>query len=303
MVICSMATPLSELVHFIGEETAFLAHAKKAVEWIFSKPEGLKILEDAKALHGKPLAIIVDTRLPVSGYGKFWLQDKAGIQQTYEHAVGFSPKIIEDAVLLGTDGQKIALTEEQFFVHEFAHAAQPQALEQMEQYLTRQNQIIQEAHREFNIPTGFPMEKYVHRIKADKSEAGLRQTLSDIYDECIAPHRDGLQDAQRAIKGRIDADPAIIEFRKRFETPALEFENGFMGKYKNTPARNTDYALSSSVDEVIELTLNKDKWLDTNMKAIAKVRDARAHPRIGGKDPSLIRPDAPPQPKSLSQFK
>ena len=43
---------LSELVHFIGEDAALVAQAKKAIRWLASKPEGRAVLEDAMALHG-----------------------------------------------------------------------------------------------------------------------------------------------------------------------------------------------------------------------------------------------------------
>src|SRR4051812_43493926 len=128
-----MVNALSELVHFAGEETALVSRVKQAVEWVASKPEGLAILKEARALHGKPLEIITDSTIHNIGYG-----DHLG-----NHVVFANPLVNDHMFLHGKNGERIHNGLERYFSHEFTHAAQPDVLVHAQQYVARRSQIVE----------------------------------------------------------------------------------------------------------------------------------------------------------------
>ncbi|MEJ0009071.1 MAG: hypothetical protein WDN72_00075 [Alphaproteobacteria bacterium] len=71
-----MVPELENLVRFIGEDEGLVARVREAVEWVASTPEGLAKLEEARALHGKPLDIITD---PCFGLREMGYTDLHGI--------------------------------------------------------------------------------------------------------------------------------------------------------------------------------------------------------------------------------
>lgn len=219
-----MTHALQELVHLVGEDASLVARVKQAVEWIASKPEGLAILEEARALHGKPLVIRVDANAEEVGYG-----DQG------EHVITANPLLSESIVFHGKNGESILNSLERFFCHEFKHAVQPGILGFEQEYTSRRARIMEE---HFTPP---PMEEYSYRMRAAVNDSEvLRALAAEIYDEHIAPQLKGVMDA-------LAADPIIQGVVDKYETGAMEFENFMMEKYKNEPHRMMDYLRSEVI--------------------------------------------------------
>ncbi len=229
-----MASVLSNLVYFVGEETALAARAMKAVEWVASKPEGHAILEEAKRLYGQPVHIVTDPSFVVHNIGFGIYEGKP--------AVFINPNAIEVAKFIDEHGKQFPFSLERFFSHEFKHAAQPNLLEEVGAYAQRRQQYYEETTPEV------PFEQYRHRIETAKNDVGqLKDILGEIYDTHIfAQAKAGLQ----RMMEKSAQDSLIQQFTAKYETPAIEFENLMMCKYKNEPSRTTDYVSSGIFDDV-----------------------------------------------------
>jgi hypothetical protein len=228
-----MATALSELVHFVGEESALVLRARKAVEWVASKSEGHAVLEAAKKLHGEPVHVITDPSFVINNIGFGAYHGKP--------AVFVNPVAVETAKIITETGESIPMSLERFFSHEFEHAAQPNLLEKAGEYAQRRNQYF-----EGMIPD-VTFEQYRHRIEATKGDATqLEGILGEIYDtHILAQSKAGLQ---RMVE-KSAQDPVIQQFTAQYETPAIEFENLMMRKYKNEAGRTLDYTKSAVFDD------------------------------------------------------
>jgi hypothetical protein len=244
-----MVTALSELVHFVGEETALVSRVKQAVEWVASKPEGHAILEEARALHGKPLKIITDSTVHNIGYG-----DHLG-----NHVVFANPLVSDHMHLHGQNGERIHNGLERFLSHEFQHAAQPNLLEHAQQYVARRAEIVAGCFPEI------PMENYMQRINAVKgNNAALKELLGEMYDAHIGPK--ALQMTENMIR-KVGADPIVQEFAAKYEVPAIEFENLMMKKYKGEPWRTTDYVKSGDYEQLVKST-DRDGFIESALASI-----------------------------------
>lgn len=244
-----MGSALSELVHFVGKETALVSRVKQAVEWVASKPEGLAILEEARALHGKPLKVITDSTVHNIGYG-----DHLG-----NHVVFANPLVSDHMYLHGQGGEQIPNSLERFLSHEFKHAAQPNVLKHAQQYLARRSQIVEGY---FSV---IPMENYMHRMDAVKgNNAALKELLGEIYDAHIGPK--ALQITED-MAHKAGADPIVQEFVAKYEVPAIEFENLMMKKYKGEPGRTTDYVKSSDYEQLVKST-DRDGFIESALASI-----------------------------------
>lgn len=261
-----MANALAELVVFIGEEGALLERVKKAVEWVASKPEGQAILEEARALHGKPLTIITDSKIYNIGYG-----DHLG-----NHVVYANPNVLDKLQLHGENGEVIQHSLERFFPHEFKHAAQPNVLLHAQQYLARRQQIMLES-----MPP-LPFEKYAHRIQATiHDDVALRDVLGEIYEEHIGPY---VSQGMETITDRAAHDPIVQRFIDKYEIPAIEIENAMMQKYRGEAARVTGYAKSGIYEEYIQ-SMDRDGFIEsalTSIRAQAPEKKVSASSKLRG---------------------
>lgn len=253
-----MKHPLSQLVHFAGEETALVSRVKKSVEWVASKPEGRALLEEARALHRKPLKIITDSRVHNIGYGN----------HLGEHVIYANPNVTDKLQFHGNNGEVIQGSLERFFPHEFKHATQSNVIANAQDYLVRKQQIMEES-----LPP-VPYEKYLHRIKtAIHDDKALKRILGEMYDAHVAPHASrGLETALT----KSDHDPVIQKFVRKYETPAIETENLIMQKYRGEPARTTNYAKSGVHEEYIK-SMDRDGFIETALESIRmKIKEQRA---------------------------
>ena len=231
-----MNSTLSEFVNFVGEETLLVSRVKEAVEWVASKPEGLAILEEARALHKKPLKIITDSTVYNLGYG-----DYLG-----NHVVFANPLVNDHMYLHGQNGERIHNGLERFFAHEFKHGAQSNVLINAKLYIERRAEITAES---FPI---IPYAQYQRQINIAKNDnSALKKIFGKMYDTHVGPK--ALQ-MTKILVVKFGEDPIIQEFVAKYEVPAIEFENLMMQKYKDEPGRTTDYINSAIYDELIKST-------------------------------------------------
>lgn len=156
--------------------------------------------------------------------------------------------------LHGQNGERIHYSLERFFSHEFKHAAQPNLLEHAQQYVARRSEIVAEY-----FPV-IPVEKYLHRFEVVKYDNNaLRKVFGDMYDAHIGPN--ALQMTKDMVR-KVAADPVIQDFTAKYETPAIEFENLMMGKYRGEPGRTTDYAKSNIYEELVKAT-DRDGFVES----------------------------------------
>ena len=252
-----MAINFEELVDFVGEEPLLVARVKKAVEWVFSKPEGREMLESAYRLHGEPLKIITDSTIHNLGYA-----DHLG-----NHVVFANPLVNDVMVLNGQAGEKIPNTLERFFSHEFTHAAQPDVFAHGQAMIMEKQRIIAESMPQI------PIEDYFHRLGAAKNnDAALQQVFGEVYDTHIAPHA---QQMNQTMMDNLSQGQAIQKFAKEYETPAIEFENMMMGKYRGEPGRTTDYTKSGDYDEMLK-SMDRKGFIDSAMQGFRASVPAQA---------------------------
>jgi hypothetical protein len=258
-----MIKDLSELVTFEGNDAALVADVEAAVKWVASKPEGMKLLEQAKEVHGKHLVICVDGHSPMSGYAP-------------NHEITVNPIALATDGVLAEDGTTIPFTLERFLAHEFTHATQGITAEDVMPYVLRQGKIF-----ENNMPK-VPFEQYTQRLElAVRNDEQLKATLAEIYDTHIGPH---LDEALETINQTLSDDPIVQAYAEKYEIPAIENENLIMGKYRNESSRMKEYALSGVWDssELIE----REAWINTNFanyRAYASQQQAGDHKGRGGK--------------------
>lgn len=279
-----MLTPIPELVQFIGKETPLLNHLKEVVAWIASMPEGMKILQQARAMHGKPVTIFVDEKSVESCYGHFTLIDRDGKQTEIDHAICITPASFK-MPLNGSNGEKFLMTPARLLAHEFKHAAQEFALEETAAY----NQRYYEINRETSEKLGFldpntalneMIQPYIHRFKAARSDEERLKIFSDMYDERIAPIAAKIKDSEADFQKKMSADPIVRRFVENFEIPAIEFENTMM-RHKGEPERTTDYIGSFAYSQWLENVGDKDKWVNLQMDSFA-VANSRNAGRAAG---------------------
>lgn len=254
-----MATPISELVHFIGEDTQAVRRAKEAVGWLAKKPAIIEVLEEAKRLHGKPLPISVSPLHLSAGYGVMTATGEL------EHAVHYNPALFDGIKLKAVDGTHITFSHERFLAHEFKHASQPDALKNGVEYAARKQRIGEEIAAEFPVPQSDP-EKFMHRFAAAKDDPQqARRVFEDMYDEVIAPRIPIQERAQAAAMDRIKKDPKITRYFQQFEEPAIAFENQIMHGLE--PARITDYVDSQDLAKGMAQLKDKEAWVNENLAA------------------------------------
>lgn len=229
-----MLDQLSRLVSLTGEQYELTSRVESALEWLALKPEGIAILEEAYALHKKPLKIFVSQRVNSLGYG-----DHIG-----NHIVFANPLINDHMNLNGQNGERIRDSLERFLSHELKHATQPDLLIHAQKYIARRQEIMGE-----HLPS-VPLKRYQPRITAVKhDDIALRQVFGVMYDAHVGPVANQLMTdmIQKAAN-----DPIIKDFCDIYETPAIEFENLIMSKYKEEPCRSVDYVKSAIYDEMIK---------------------------------------------------
>jgi hypothetical protein len=225
-----MTDQLIQLVHFIGEESELLTHVRQAVAWVECKPEGLAILKEAKALHGKPLKIVIDSKTTNVGYGI-----------NGEHIVHANPLVSNHYIFRGQNGENIHGSTERFISHELAHAAQKGVLQQGE----AKERLLEIYLNSFS--AAVPIDSYFHRLEAAKhNNVKIRKILGEMYDEHIVVKQ---QQLMEDIIQKISEDPLYQAYVKEYEVPAIEFENLLM-RYKDEPKRSTDYVSSAIYDEL-----------------------------------------------------
>lgn len=243
-----MANEITELVHIIGEEPQLNSRISKAIEWISSKPEGMSLLKEAHVLHGKPLEILCDSKIATLVYGS-----------NGKHIIHANPLISDHYVFRSLNGEPIPCSVERFISHELKHAAQEGMLQQQAVAGHRMLEITFES-----IGNIIPFDQYFHRLDAAQNDLGrLRKTLEEMYDIHIVPNRKQLMND---IIQKAGYDPIYQKYIKDYEVPAIEFEN-LMMKYKNEPARSTDYLEAAIYDELLKnetvKKLERESFIDS----------------------------------------
>ena len=229
--------PLStELVHLVGREEHLNLRVRKAIDWITSKPEGLKILEEAKILYGTSLPILVDPSVHAIGYG-----DHLG-----NHLILANPIINDNMFLQDVNGGTLQNSLERFLCHELKHATQFDVLTHAQKYTVRYSIFIGESF------PNIPFNKYLRRIEAIKNkDDALRELFGEIYDAHVA---DKAKQIMEEVLHKLSTDTIAQDFIQKYEVPAIQFENEMMQKYKGEVRRSEDYVNSGVYDQLLKAT-------------------------------------------------
>ncbi len=270
-----MLMRLSELVVFAHEnERPAMAAVKRAVRWLYQKPEGKELLVNAKQLHGKPVHVYAGE----FGGNGFDVYDSIP-------CVIINPKLLKSQPLIAADGSIIEHHSlERLVSHEFTHAAQPHVAE-------RAIELAQvKARLQADCTPQPPFEIYRHRISIAKSDGELSEVAGEMWDQHFLPK---LPEAEENYRRKLSEDPVVQAFVEEFELPAVKFENAMVTKYRSEKPRTLDY-ISSAAKDPAPTSAHRDAFIQNVVEQIKTSREAESA-RIAVKDPHEVRLDASPK--------
>lgn len=267
---------LSELVIFMHEDhRQAMAAVKRAVRWLYQKPEGKDLLLRARTLHGQPITVIADYRLAQNGFAEV----------NSRPVILVNPKELDVMPLIATDGSIIPQHSlERLLSHEFTHAAQPNAFAKNQEIAAIKAKLIEECY------PAPPFELYKKRLEAAADDEQLSKILREMYDTHMA---DKVVPTMKEATRRVGANPLVQQFVAEYEVPALEFENFMATKYLGEKPRTLDYLNSGSVEN-ISIEQDRENFV---VSALSSIKEARAAKNAASTplDPREIRPDAGPR--------
>lgn len=254
-----MAIDIKNLFRIAGEEGPALRSVEEALEWLLSpKAEGIgqKLLQDAHALHGKPLTIVASTEAG-SGY----------LNAIGEHTIRINPDHVGKVSILAADGTSHAMSVERCLGHELKHAGQARVSEGAAEKMLLEAQIGA-SHQ--NLLTAeqrtAQFEPMINALEAPDYHTA-RQHLARYVDETALP-------MQEAVDRELFTHPDYVKHLEEFEMPAIEVENR-IAALRSEPIR-TDYTSAHKItpekkremmiDELSAvMELNKKSHLDTEV--------------------------------------
>lgn len=255
-------------------------------EWIDSIPEGHEKLEEALALHGKPLLIIATPDVKAAGFSVLRPdQYEGGNEQGPLPFIRVNPDHIPLHRMKAENGSEIRNSLARTLSHELCHSTQPDVIAKGVTAIEKIYKFCQ-----FEPSLDF-LPSYEKRKSALRNDEQLQALLGEMYDEHISPQ---VTEHNKQALAMLKKDEDVRVYAKEFEKPAVEFENLMMA-YKGEKPRSTDY-LNSLMEEAIDEAGARAHFIEQNMAFLKAAHEERKGNPRAGKNPSEIRSDAPPKP-------
>lgn len=254
-------------------------------EWINSMQEGHDKLEQALALHGKPLLIVATPEVQAAGFSVLRPdQYEGGQEQGPLPFIRVNPEHIPLVRLKAEDGSEIHNSLARTLCHELCHSTQPDMVAKSIPALEKIHAVSK-----FEPSLDF-LPAYKKRVRAARTDKQLKTVLGEIYDAEIGPQAAA---HNKAALAALKADPVVCAYAKEFEKPAVEFENVMMA-YKGEKTRSSDY-LNSAMEEAFDAVSTRALFIEQNMPVVIAARAASLEAKRQGRDASEIRSDSPPK--------
>lgn len=236
----------SKYVVVYGPDGLDCQKVDRTLRRLFSLPEVKKVIEDAYALHKKPLEVVVDRNLPNGGYS----------DGHCSHRIYYNFDLDE---LITVGGEMFLDTEERFFCHELVHATQSGILDKTDMV----NKTKKEASKIF-IQQILPFVNEV--LEAEKARRnGARpfdEELSRYFDDEILPL---LRQKVAAIQNVYLESQEFMDYVNRYEIPAVRFENMMAEKYGFGLPRTEDYVGNDLETHLIAI---KQRFLEADIRLL-----------------------------------
>ncbi len=218
-----MKTNTQNLYRIVGEEGASLERLKEAVAWLLSpKAEGIgqKLLEDAYALHGKPVTINVSQ-----------IADDAYDHVT--HAIDINPDNLQKMSF----GASQHVSVEGTLAHELTHSGQTRIKEGLAKVEKLKGEILDSHLQQF--PDALKPQDELMKKVTEATDAKSASAYSQQYLEEVARFNEELE-------RKLHAHPKYIEFIREFEDPAVAVQNN-VARLRGEPLR-TNYLNAPDID-------------------------------------------------------
>ncbi len=261
-----MEIKIEDSLYVTGDDPAVADRVKKAVEWVISTPEGREALEEAKALHKKPITIrILSNKSPDP--------DDMGVSVGLKHlTININPDSLKTMRFVGKNGENITASLERFFANQFKQATQPG--------LSEQKQLFEERIQQLRIPlmalSDAPIAQYKHQLAlAQNDPEQLREIFGRMYDTHLAAT---VEENTKKTYERFAQDDVVRGYIQHYEDPAIAFENLLMQKYAKEPER-ADYLHSTHMSDM--LNDSRENMITVLLRTLSEI--IKAQPEQWGK--------------------
>lgn len=221
------------LFKVVGKEGPLLRRVEEAMAWLLShdgEKIGEKLLQEAHALHGKPLTIMI-SELEQTGYHNL----------LGEHAIHLNPKHLAGTLVKTLNGASRASSIERALAHEMVHAGQRGAASAESglafQVIRGRAQAAATAH----FTPEQLLEHNTHLIEAANASdyQTAMQHVHDYVDNVALP-------LEESVRRHMQDDPAFRKYVSEIEAPAIAVENQ-IARLRGEPLRG-DYATSHEIE-------------------------------------------------------
>lgn len=234
--------PRTEKLYEITSETENkeeLSKVQSAIDWLLSdKSEGIgkKLLEDAYALHQKPIKIIVTNNKENSYH------DENGI-----HTIFINPNYAENVA--GKENKKPTI--KQLLAHEIVHATQ----KGIEEEATKQLQAKLSSEREYLANVGADGQAKRAALFALAATSETRETALQNIRRYVGEF--GLKDSLE-IQKIFDKNPQNLEHIKNYENPSVQIENKIAQLSGGVVRESYSHSIGVTNQETLKETLVND---------------------------------------------
>lgn len=262
-----MTPDVRSLFKVVGKEGSSLRRVEEAIAWLISpKAEkiGEKLLNDAYALHGKPLTMLI-TDMEQTGYHNL----------LGEHAIHVNPRQIAGVSLRAPDGRLHAASVERALAHELVHAGQPQAA--TAEWGLALDTIRRRAHSAAasHFTPAQLMEHNMYLVHAANASDyhTARQHVTNYVDKVALP-------LEESVRHRMHSDPQFTQYVAELEAPAIAIENR-VANLRGEPLRGK-YATAHEIEpqELRQMMINQ-------LSSDLAIQDKKGIPPSQGRPPSM----------------
>lgn len=257
------------LFKIVGEEGPLLRRVEEAMAWLLShrgEKIGERLLQEAHALHGKPLTIMI-SELEQTGYYNL----------LGEHAIHLNPKHLAGTLIKASNGANRASSIERALAHEMVHAGQRGAASAESglafQVIRGRAQAAATAH----FTPEQLLEHNTHLVEAANASdyQTVMQHVHDYVDKVALP-------IEESVRHHMQNDPAFRKYVSEIEAPAVAVEN-HIAKLRGEPLRG-DYATAHEIEPQALRQMMIDQ-LSSDL-AITTKKTAVVHPNQVESEPS-----------------